>query len=70
MIFFNLNFNSLKLPHSIVIYNIMGEEIFSNLIKGLSQYSIDISNKAKGIYIIELRDKNNLSIGNRKIIIE
>ena len=68
--FFNLNFNSLKLPHSIAIYNIMGEEIFSKLTYGLSQYSIDISDKAKGIYIIELRDKNNLSIGNRKIIKE
>ena len=48
----------------------MGEEIFSKLINGLSQYNIDISDKAKGIYLIELRDKNNLSIGNRKIIIE
>jgi hypothetical protein len=68
--FFNLNFNSLKLPHSIAIYNIMGEEIFFKLTNGLSQYTIDISDKAKGIYLIELRDKNNLSIGNRKIIIE
>jgi hypothetical protein len=48
----------------------MGEEIFFKLTNGLSQYTIDISDKAKGIYLIELRDKNNLSIGNRKIIIE
>ena len=68
--FFNLNFNSLKLPHSIAIYNIMGEEIFSKLTNGLSQFIIDISNKAKGIYIIELKDENHLSIGSRKIIIE
>ena len=48
----------------------MGEKIFSKLTNGLSKYNIDISNNAKGIYIIELRDRNNLLIGNRKIVIE
>jgi hypothetical protein len=48
----------------------MGEKIFSKLTNGLSQFIIDISDKAKGIYIIELKDENHLSIGSRKIIVE
>ena len=48
----------------------MGEEIFSKLINGSSQYNIDISNRAKGIYIVDIKGQNNLSIGNRKILVE
>ena len=69
---FNLSFKSKsKLPVSLKIYDISGKEVYSNIISdfdGIFNENINISDKGKGNYFINISQNNKIL--NKKIVIQ
>jgi hypothetical protein len=67
---FTIELNNGQLPENCVIkiYDILGKEICSEMVKD-SKMEINISEQPKGIYFVKLL-KNNMEIGVKKISIQ
>tara|TARA_Y100001968_G_scaffold296098_1_gene304053 strand:- start:646 stop:1383 length:738 start_codon:yes stop_codon:yes gene_type:complete len=69
---FNINFNTKNIETvEINIYNYLGERVFSDYIlnfTGRYERILNLSQYSKGIYLLELKDKNDLL--NKKIILK
>jgi hypothetical protein len=45
----------------IIIFNLLGEQVFSSLLLGKQENKIDLSNLAKGCYLVKLSNSGNIS---------
>ncbi len=65
---FSLKLNKINQEYKVVVCDIMGKQIYSNIISqnNSGEFQIDISNNAAGLYFITVSDKENFSC--RKII--
>lgn len=47
--------------NQIIIFNLLGEQVFSSLLLGKQENKIDLSNLAKGCYLVKLSNSGNIS---------
>lgn len=54
--------NAMELPENIVIYNALGQTVKNHKVNGLSDFSVDVSSLANGVYLLKLTGQNQNKI--------
>ena len=68
---FTFQLSGINQQSRVEIYNMIGEKVYSQPLPIVnSQFSINLSNQASGIYLYRLIDNNGKAIGSGKLIIE
>ena len=67
---FTMQLSGTSRQSTVEVYNMVGEKVYSQLTTLNSQFSIDLSNQAPGIYLYRVTGNDGSSIGSGKLIVQ